>query len=95
MCWHRDLHTSYSQKEVIYRTHISAHLGYGLNSECGKSTATAITQPDHSAVYNVKCGRPQGGGFGQMRTPAERGRKTGHCFGCPLMDDPLHIPFST
>ena len=63
MCWHRDLHTSYSQKEVIYRTHISAHLGYGLNSECGKSTATAITQPDHSAVYNVKCGRPQGEGL--------------------------------
>jgi len=29
--------------------------------KCGKSTAQAITLPDHSAVYDVKCGRPQGG----------------------------------
>src|SRR6218665_694286 len=33
----------------------------GVRVKCGKSTAPAITLPDHSAVYNVQCGRPQGG----------------------------------
>jgi len=32
-----------------------------VNAERGKSTAPTITLPDHSAVHNVKCGRPQGG----------------------------------
>jgi len=36
-----------------------------LRVKCGISTAPAITLPDHNAVYDVKCGHPQGGeGFG-------------------------------
>jgi len=31
------------------------------NAENQQQTAPAITLPDHSAVYNVKCGHPQGG----------------------------------
>jgi len=28
----------------------------GVRVKCGKSIASAITLPDHSAVYNVECG---------------------------------------
>jgi len=70
-------------------THISAHLGYGSNAQFGKSTAPAITLPDHSAMYNVTCGRPQGGlvKCGHLQTGG-RGTKTGHfvdvLYGRPL-----------
>jgi len=37
----------------------------GVRVKCGKSTAPAITLPDHSAVYTVECGRPQGGREGR------------------------------
>jgi len=36
--------------------------------------APAIAPSDHRAVYDAKCGRPQGKGVGQMRTPEDRGR---------------------
>jgi len=42
----------------VRRPHISPP---GARVKFGKSTATAIALPDHSAVYNVECGRPQGG----------------------------------
>jgi len=43
-----------------------------INEQC-IFKASAIKLFDHRAVYDTKCGRPQGE-VGQMRTPADRGR---------------------
>ena len=74
-------------------THISTHMdGVGvkcLDDEINEQrilTAPAITLSDHRAVYDAKCGRPQRGGVGKMRTPADMGR--GYEKGS-FMDDPL------
>ena len=46
----------------------------GIRVKYGRSTAPAITLPDHSPVHNVECERPQvGRGIGQMRTLADSG----------------------
>src|SRR6218665_4069943 len=74
-------------------THISTHM------ECRDDineqrilTAPAIMLSDHRAVYDAKCGRRQRGeGFGQIRTPADRGRgyENGSFFADVLYGRPL------
>ena len=68
-------YTPVAQGEEILMTHISAHLGYGSNAECGKSTAPAITLPAHSVqCMMLNSDVCKGEGIGQMWTHMDRGR---------------------
>src|SRR6218665_4038550 len=81
----RPTHLLLSGRCYLRDPHISTP---GVRVKCGKSTAPTITLQT-SAIYNVKCGRPQGKGFGKMRTPSDRrGVKTGIFLRTSFMGEP-------
>src|SRR6218665_1408452 len=60
----------------------------GVRVKCGKSTAPTIRLPDHSAVHDVKCGRPHGGGV-LVKCGQGVGVKNGSFFADVLYGRPL------
>ena len=77
----------------MHDPHINPH---GVGVKCPDDineqrilTAPAITLLNQRAVYYAKCGRPQRGRVGQMRTPEDRGYEKGSFFVDVLYGQPL------